>query len=227
MTGASVKEFKCACITWIFFLALYALLVWHKPSAVPRVEVSAQVIAHDLQHPLECTRLVSDGNTIESSCWKAHVTHAYRFEDTDRNCTALIYGTHTKRKATSILLETYPVHNTSIIYLLPDGDCSLVFPPQSYNDATFVWWLMCVRVVILNLFLITVVAGILWEWHGTAVKAWCWRMLRLTAGGGAAVPAAPAGGAIGGGGGFGGAVRGRRSTDKKTDRPLVASAPLP
>lgn len=148
-----------------------------------------------------------DNSTFAESGWGADVTFSW---GAAANCT--ITEMYTERfnqtELLTHLIKAFAVGTTVDLFLMAGGLCYL-------SDVTWesiwiiAWGLMVIFILCGGL---VVVAGwnmmtILWVWYGTAVKA-CWhRWWPLLSGGG-------------GGGGS-------TTTDKKTDEPLVNSAPLP
>lgn len=187
--------------------------------------VTAQVSAHELYHPPLCTALVSDGVTVESQCWGAHVSFVYPWEGTvSRTCTitSAVPEVHTKTDAQRILLESYAMASSHAVYphpaptLIGYGPIGLVM-----NGAVATVW-GCTFVAAL---------ADMWEKYGAAsFKLWWQHRWGLPAGGqvagGGTGGTAIGGGGGGNGGGGGGAWR-VFVVGKKTDNPLVASALLP
>lgn len=172
---------------------------------IPPTPITASVIAHDVHRSLDCTRVVlRDNGTIEGMCWGAHITYAWA--NGTRTCTIsdVLQNTHSKGGAESILKKSHALGAIRNMFIHHGGNCLLQAPPLHGDTLRRITYPVNIGLII---FFALWVFIILWEWYGAAVMAWFHRHGLLL----------PYGSEGGGGDG----------ANKKTDEPLIASAPLP
>lgn len=193
-------------VPFVIPIVLLALMIWNE-AHLP-AQVTASVIAYDLHRTPDCTRVIlRDNGSLEGMCWGAHVSFAYAWEKAElRNCTItnMLHQIHAKGEAQSILRESYALGSMRAMFIQANDKCSLDAPPSS--DLFVMRWILMAANATLILWIGSLIIFILWEWYRGDVVAWFHRHGLLLAYGSE-------------GGGEG--------ANKKTDEPLIASAPLP
>lgn len=152
-------------------MLLFCVRQCRKPALVM---LPAVAIAHELHHPRICSKLaISSSGAVESRCWGADVTFAFRWEKDTITCTiaGALPEVYSKGWAERELDTSFHIGQAQDVFYVPGGACSKSRPAGVGTAGERYFFLTLIAggtVFTLYVVLVTVL-----DMHGIAVPVWC------------------------------------------------------